>query len=236
MAKAKDKSKDKKPAKAAKPAAGGEKKSKGKKGDGGGKKLAGAIPLAAEGETRVSPSYEPRLKTMYREKIAPALQKEFDIKNKMQIPQIKKIVINCGVKDAVANPKVLDNTLNEITSIAGQKAVLTRARKSIATFKVREGMPLGVRVTLRRARMYEFLDRLINVTIPRVRDFRGINPKSFDGRGNYNFGMKEQIVFPEINYDHVDKVRGMTITVETSAKDNEQARALLREFGMPFKK
>ena len=197
---------------------------------------ASALKIAAPGETRVSPSKEPRMLTLYKSKVVPALMKEFQFSNPMQVPRLSKIVINCAVKDAVANPKVLDTTLEEIMSITGQKAVLTRARKAIAAFKVRQGNAVGVMVTLRRARMYEFLDRLVNVALPRVRDFKGINPKAFDGRGNYSLGIREQIIFPEINYDKVDKVRGMTVTITTTARTNEHARAVLTELGMPFRK
>jgi large subunit ribosomal protein L5 len=209
-----------------------------KKAEGKGKrdKSSSDLPLAAAGETKISPSYEPRLKKIYRETVVPSLMKGGQFRNAMEVPRLKKVVINCAVKEAVGNPKVLDNVLTEISAITGQKAVLTRARKAIATFKVRKGIPLGVRVTLRRARMYEFLDRLMNVSLPRVRDFKGVNPKSFDGRGNYSLGIREQIIFPEINYDKVDKIRGLTITVETSAKKNEHARMLLTELGMPFRK
>ncbi len=197
---------------------------------------ASALKIAAPGETRSSPSKTPRLLTFYKEKVVPAVSKEFQFKNPMQVPRLTKVVVNCAVKEAVANPKVLDGTLEEIMSITGQKAVLTRAKKSIATFKVRKGLAVGVQVTLRRARMYEFLDRLMNVALPRVRDFKGLNPKSFDGRGNYSMGIREQIIFPEINYDRVDKVRGMTVTIGTTAKNNEHARAVLAAFGMPFRK
>ncbi|OFZ22331.1 MAG: 50S ribosomal protein L5 [Bdellovibrionales bacterium GWB1_55_8] len=162
--------------------------------------------------------------------------KEFQFKNPMQVPRLSKVVINCAVKDAVANPKVLDGTFDEIMTIAGQKPVMTRARKAIAAFKVRAGNPVGVVVTLRRARMYEFLDRLMNVALPRVRDFKGVGTKGFDGRGNYSLGLREQIIFPEINYDKVDKIRGMTVTITTTANTNEHARALLTELGMPFRK
>lgn len=197
---------------------------------------ASALKIAAPGETKVSPSKTPRLLSLYRSKVVPALMKEFQYKNAMQVPRITKVVVNCAVKEAVGNPKVLDGTFEEIMAITGQKPVLTRARKSIAAFKVRTGNALGVMVTLRRARMYEFLDRLMNVALPRVRDFKGVNSKSFDGRGNYSFGLREQIIFPEINYDKVDKVRGMTVTITTSANSNEHARALLSELGMPFRK
>ncbi|MBC7691305.1 MAG: 50S ribosomal protein L5 [Methylotenera sp.] len=178
----------------------------------------------------------PRLQKEYNDKVVPALMKEFQFSNSMQVPRLSKIVINCAVKDAVANPKVLDAALEEIMAITGQKGVLTRARKAIAAFKVREGNAVGVMVTLRRARMYEFLDRLMNISLPRVRDFKGVPSKSFDGRGNYSLGIREQIIFPEINYDKVDKVRGMTITITTTAQTNEHARAVLSELGMPFRK
>jgi len=197
---------------------------------------AASVKIAAPGETKVSPSKTPRLQKQYAEKAVPALMKEFQFKNSMQVPRLTKIVVNCAVKDAVANPKVLDGTFEEILAITGQKPVLTRARKAIAAFKVRQGNAVGVMVTLRRARMYEFLDRLMNVALPRVRDFKGVNSKSFDGRGNYSLGIREQIIFPEINYDKVDKIRGMTVTIETTATTNEHARALLTELGMPFRK
>jgi large subunit ribosomal protein L5 len=197
---------------------------------------ASAVKIAAAGETKVSPSKTPRLEKLYREKAIPAMMKQFEFKNSMQVPRLKKVTVNCAVKEAVGNPKVLDGAFDEIMAITGQKPVLTRARKAIATFKVREGNAVGVMVTLRRARMYEFLDRLMNVALPRVRDFKGVPTKSFDGRGNYSLGLREQIIFPEINYDKVDKVRGMTVTIETSATKNEHARALLTELGMPFRK
>lgn len=197
---------------------------------------AASVKIAAAGETKVSPSKTPRLQSHYREKVVPALMKEFQFKNSMQVPRLKKVVINCAVKEAVANPKVLDGTYEEVMAITGQKPVLTRAKKAIAAFKVRKGNTVGVMVTLRRARMYEFLDRFMNVALPRVRDFKGVGSKSFDGRGNYSVGIREQIIFPEINYDKVDKVRGMTITIETTATTNEHARALLNELGMPFRK
>lgn len=194
------------------------------------------VKIAAPGETKSSPSKPARLQKLYGDKVVPALMKELQLSNPMQVPRLTKIVVNCAVKDAVANPKVLDGTFEEIMAITGQKPVMTRAKKAIAAFKVRAGNPVGVMVTLRRARMYEFLDRLMNVALPRVRDFKGVGTKSFDGRGNYSLGIREQIIFPEINYDKVDKVRGMTITIATSAKTNEQARSLLTELGMPFRK
>jgi large subunit ribosomal protein L5 len=207
-------------------------KAKGKKKDAS----SGSVKIAAAGETKVSPSKTARLQVLYGEKVVPTLQKQFQLKNPMQVPKLLKVTVNCAVKEAVGNPKVLDGTYDEIMAITGQKPVLTRARKAIATFKVREGNAVGVMVTLRRARMYEFLDRLMNVALPRVRDFKGVNPKSFNGRGNYSLGIREQIIFPEINYDKVDKVRGMTVTIHTTATTNEQARALLTELGMPFRK
>lgn len=197
---------------------------------------ASALKIAGEGETKISPSQQPRLQKIYREKVVPALMKEFQFNNTMEVPRLTKVTINCAVKDAVANPKVLDGALEELMAITGQKAVLTRAKKAIAAFKVRQGNAVGVMVTLRRARMYEFLDRLMNVALPRVRDFKGVNSKSFDGRGNYSLGIREQIIFPEINYDRVDKIRGMTVTITTTAKTNEHARAVLNELGMPFRK
>jgi len=197
---------------------------------------ASAIKIAAPGDTKTSPSKPPRLLEHYKKKAVPAMMKEFQFKNSMQVPRLSKVVVNCAVKDAVANPKILDGTFEEIMAITGQKPVMTRARKAIAAFKVRSGNAVGVMVTLRRARMYEFLDRLMNVALPRVRDFKGINNKSFDGRGNFSLGIREQIIFPEINYDKVDKIRGMTVTITTTAKTNEHARALLAELGMPFRK
>ena len=176
------------------------------------------------------------LKNLYETKLKYELQQQLNIKNTMEIPKIEKIVLNMGLGEAVQNPKVVDQALLELTSIAGQKAVITRAKKSIATFKVRQGMPIGVRVTLRRNRMYDFLSKLINVALPRVRDFRGIIPNGFDGRGNYSLGITEHIIFPEIDYDTIEKIRGLNITIVTTAKTNEHARALLDVFGMPFRK
>jgi large subunit ribosomal protein L5 len=164
------------------------------------------------------------------------MMKKFEYKSVMQVPKVEKIVINMGVGEAVQNSKVLDNAVEDLTSISGQKPVITRAKKSIAGFKLREGMPIGVKVTLRGARMYDFLDKLINISLPRVRDFRGISPKSFDGRGNYTLGVKEQLIFPEISYDKIDKVRGMDVVIVTTANTDEEAFALLSEMGMPFRK
>ena len=176
-----------------------------------------------------------RFKELYSKKIKNQMKEKFGYQNVHQIPKIEKVIVNSCTRDAVTNAKVLDKIQNELSVITGQKPVLSRAKKSIASFKVRQGMPLGAYVTLRGAKMYEFLDRLINVSLPRVRDFRGISSKSFDGKGNYTLGMKEQIIFPEIEYDKIDKIRGMSISVVTSAKTNDEARELLRFFGMPFK-
>jgi large subunit ribosomal protein L5 len=179
-------------------------------------------------------NYQPRLRKDYDERIAPAMMERFGYKNRMEIPRLEKIVINMGVGEATQDKKKVEVAASEMELIAGQKPVITKAKKSIAQFKLREGMPIGVKVTLRRERMYEFLDRLITVALPRVRDFRGLNPKSFDGRGNYAMGLKEQIIFPEISYDKIDKVRGMDIIVTTTAKTDEEARELLRLFNFPF--
>ena len=179
-------------------------------------------------------AYMPRLKAHYRETIRPAMKQEFGYKNDMQIPRLDKIVINMGVGEAVSDSKKIKAAEADLALIAGQKPVITKAKTSIAGFKLREQMPIGVKVTLRRDRMYEFLDRLVTVALPRVRDFRGVNPKSFDGRGNYAMGLKEQIIFPEISYDQIEKVRGMDIIVTTTAKTDEEARELLRLFGFPF--
>ena len=176
-----------------------------------------------------------RLKELYKEKVAPAMQQEFSYKNPMQIPSITKIVVNMGVGEAAQNSKLMEGALADMTKITGQKPVVTRARKSIANFKLRDGMPVGCRVTLRGERMWEFLDRLVNVSLPRIRDFKGVSPKSFDGRGNYTLGIKEQIIFPEIDYDKVDKIRGMDITICTTAGTNEEGYALLKHFSMPFR-
>lgn len=177
-----------------------------------------------------------RLKKKYDEEIAPALLTQFGYKNKMELPRLDKIVINMGVGEATEDRKALDGALKDMEAIVGQKPILTHSKKSIATFKLREGMAIGCKVTLRREKMYEFLDRLVTTALPRVRDFRGVSNKSFDGHGNYAFGLKEQIVFLEINYDSVDKVRGMDIVIATTAKTDEEAKALLAGFGMPFMK
>ena len=176
----------------------------------------------------------PRLKTMYQQEVAPALMKKFEDKSVMQIPRLDKIVINVGCGDAKDNAKALDAVVKEISAITGQKAVTTKARKSVANFKLREGMAVGVKVTLRQDKMWEFLDRLFNVALPRVRDFRGISANSFDGRGNYALGIKEQLIFPEIDYDKIEKIRGMDIVMCTTAKTDEEARELLKLLGAPF--
>ncbi|HHW24046.1 MAG TPA: 50S ribosomal protein L5 [Bacillota bacterium] len=177
-----------------------------------------------------------RLKEYYKNEVAPALMKRFGYKNVMQIPRLEKVVLNVGAGDAKDNPKVIDNVINELTLIAGQKAVPTVAKKSIANFKVRQGMKIGVKVTLRGERMYEFIDKLFNFALPKVRDFKGINPNGFDGRGNYSLGLKEQLIFPEIDYDKVEKIRGMNITFVTTARTDEEARELLSLLGAPFAK
>ncbi len=176
-----------------------------------------------------------RLQEQYQEKVVPQLVQQFAYQSAMQVPRIEKITLNMGVGEAAADKKHMEHALNDMQKIAGQKPVVTKARKSVAGFKIREGWPIGCKVTLRRERMYEFLDRLINIAIPRVRDFRGLNPKSFDGRGNYNLGIKEQIIFPEVDYDKVDTIRGLDITITTSATTNEEGRALLAGFNFPFK-
>lgn len=176
-----------------------------------------------------------RLRDRFHKEIAPALQKELALKNPMAVPRLHKIVVNMGVGEATQNAKILDPAVGELGQITGQKPVVTRAKKSIAAFKVREGMPIGAMVTLRGDRMYEFLDRLLNVVLPRVRDFRGVSTKSFDGRGNYTLGLRDQLIFPEIDYAKVDKLKGMNVTIVTTAKNDTEARALLRSFGMPFR-
>lgn len=176
-----------------------------------------------------------RLKEKYRKEIAPALAKQFDIKNPMAVPRIEKIVLNMGVGEAIANSKALDAAADELRQVSGQKPVITKAKKSIASFKLRQGMNIGTMVTLRGERMYEFLDRFITVALPRVRDFRGVSAKAFDGRGNYTLGIREQMIFPEIDFNKIDKVRGMNISIVTTASSDDQAFALLKAFGMPFR-
>ncbi len=180
-------------------------------------------------------SYQPRLRVRYDQEIAPALMKRFSYKNRMQVPRLVKIVINMGMGEAVTNPKLVDAAVTELTAITGQKPVITRAKKAIATFKLRENMPIGTMVTLRRERMWEFFDRLVTLALPRVRDFRGTSAKAFDGSGNYTLGLKEQIVFPEIDFDRVEKTKGMNITFVTTAGTDEEAKELLAHLGMPFR-
>jgi large subunit ribosomal protein L5 len=179
-------------------------------------------------------SYAPRLKVMYEQELRPHLKDELGVSSLMDVPRIEKITLNMGVGEAKTDAKQLDSALDELTIIAGQRAQVRRARKSIAQFKIREGMPIGAKVTVRGDRMYEFLDRLISIALPRIRDFRGLNPRAFDGRGNYSLGIREQIIFPEINYDDIQQVRGLDVAITTSAKNDEQAVALLRGLGMPF--
>jgi large subunit ribosomal protein L5 len=178
----------------------------------------------------------PRLQKKYNDQIVPALQEEFKYSNPHEIPRIVKVVANMGLGEAVQNPKIIDGAQSELSRLTGQRAIVTRAKQSIATFKLRQGMPIGCAVTLRRDNMWEFLDRLMNVALPRVRDFRGINPKGFDGQGNFSMGVREHIIFPEIDYDKTDKIKGLNITVVTTAKTDEEARSLLAHLGMPFRK
>ncbi|MBN1656008.1 MAG: 50S ribosomal protein L5 [Deltaproteobacteria bacterium] len=180
--------------------------------------------------------YCPRLLQHYKEKVMPELMKEFSLTNRLAVPRLQKVVLNIGLGEAIQNPKLIETAVTELAMISGQKPVVTRARKSISSFKLREGAAIGVTVTLRRFYMYEFVDRLFSVALPRVRDFRGVSPNAFDGRGNYTLGLREQIIFPEINYDKVDKIKGMSVTFTTTAPNDEQGRALLRGLGMPFRK
>ncbi len=179
--------------------------------------------------------YESRLKKKYRDEVTPQLMKDFDFKNVMQVPKLDRIVVNMGLGDAVQNAKLIESATEELTAITGRKPVVTRAKKSIANFKLREGMPIGAMVTLRGDQMYDFLDRLVTIALPRTRDFRGTSPKAFDGRGNYTLGIKVQIVFPEVSYDKIDRIKGMNVTFVTTAQNDDQGRALLRSLGMPFR-
>lgn len=196
-------------------------------------KAADAPPKAKEPKV---PAPKARLSEFYRDKVVAGLQQTLNLKNVMEVPRISKITINMGVGEAVADKKIMDNAVGDLTKITGQKPKVTRARKSVATFKVRDGLAIGAMVTLRGARMYEFLDRLVSIAMPRIRDFRGVSARSFDGRGNYNFGVKEQIIFPEIAYDQIDAIRGMDITITTTARDDKAGRALLEAFSFPFRK
>jgi large subunit ribosomal protein L5 len=218
---------------AAKKAARAEAKAKGGKGGGKGKGGAGAnLEVASERVKRSSPA---RLRKLYDAEIRGKLISEFSLANRMEAPRLTRITINMGLGEAVSNPKILDTAVEELGAITGQRPVVTKAKKSIAVFKLRAGQKIGAMVTLRRDQMYEFLDRLINFALPRVRDFKGVSPKSFDGRGNYTLGIREEIIFPEINYERIDKPKGMNITFNTTAADDDQGRALLRHFGMPFR-
>jgi large subunit ribosomal protein L5 len=208
---------------------GGGKSAKGGKGGKGG---GSAQELSAERVHRATP---PRLQKIYETEVRQKLKQEFGLANVMEVPRLQKITINVGLGEAVTNPKLLDTAVEELSAITGQKPVVTKAKKSIAVFKLRAGQKIGVMVTLRRAQMYEFLDRLIGFALPRVRDFKGVSPKAFDGRGNYTLGVRENIIFPEINYDRLDKPKGMNITFTTNARNDEQGRALLRHLGMPFR-
>jgi large subunit ribosomal protein L5 len=201
---------------------------KGRKAEGGAKADAAPVTSTAEGVT-------PRFIDKYRTQVVPALTKQFSYKNPNQVPRLQKVVLNMGLGQAVTNPKIIDTAVEEMRAIAGQKPVVTRARKAIASFKLREGTPIGVTVTLRKNNMWEFVDRLITLGLPRTRDFRGVSRKAFDGQGNYTLGLKEQIIFPEINYDRIDTIKGMNITFVTTAKTDEEGRALLQQLGMPFR-
>jgi large subunit ribosomal protein L5 len=185
--------------------------------------------------TKSKETYVPRLKQRYEEEIRPRLKDELELSSIMEVPQVSKITLNMGVGEAKTNAKALDSAMDELTLIAGQRAQVRRAKKSIAGFKIRDGMPIGAKVTLRGARMYEFLDRLVSIALPRIRDFRGLSPRSFDGRGNYSIGLREQVIFPEIDYDDIDAVRGLDVAITTTAETDEHAHALLRELGLPFR-
>ncbi len=221
------------PAKGEAKAKGGGAEAKGGKGGGGDK--------GAKGKKEAAPAQEykrtgpPRLKAIYQKDVVPRLMQEFKYKNPMQVPRLQKVTINMGLGEAVQNPKILDSAVEELRTISGQSPVVTRAKKAIANFKLRQGLKIGAMVTLRRERMWEFLDRLINLALPRVRDFKGVSLRAFDGRGNYSLGIREQIIFPEINYDKIDKIKGLNISIVTSAATDEEGRALLRFLGMPFR-
>jgi large subunit ribosomal protein L5 len=210
------------------PKKGGDKKGTPDAGKKGGKKEA----APAQEYKRSAP---PRLKTLYQTDVVPRLMKEFNYSNPMQVPRLQKITVNMGLGEAVANPKILESAVEELRAIAGQQPVVTRAKKAIANFKLRQGLKIGAMVTLRRERMWEFLDRLVSLALPRVRDFKGVSPRAFDGRGNYSMGIREQIIFPEINYDKIDKIKGLNVSIVTSAATDEEGRALLRFLGVPFR-
>ena len=220
-------------------AAKAEKKEAKGEGKGGGKKEGKGGKEKGKKEAAPTPVYKrtapPRLKTVYEKEVVPRLMKEFSYSNVMQVPRLRKITINMGLGEAVANPKILDSAVDELRTIAGQAPVVTKAKKAIANFKLRQGLKIGAMVTLRRERMWEFLDRLVSLALPRVRDFKGVPPRAFDGRGNYSLGIREQIIFPEINYDKVDKIKGLNISIVTTARTDDEGRALLRHLGMPFR-
>jgi large subunit ribosomal protein L5 len=218
---------------------GGDKPAKGERGEKGGKKAkGGAAAAATPSQAAVHSSAEavpPRLADKYKGEVIPALTKQFNYKNPNQVPRLQKIVVNMGLGAAVANPKIIDTAVEELRAIAGQKPVVTRAKKAIANFKLRQGLPIGAMVTLRSARMWEFLDRLVSIALPRTRDFKGVSRKAFDGKGNYTLGLREQIIFPEINYDKIDAIKGLNISFVTTARTDEEGRALLQQLGMPFR-
>jgi large subunit ribosomal protein L5 len=224
---------DNKPAKDAKPAkdqkSGGDKKPRGER------RVEAAAPLEKAASPKAASGGKSRLRDVYAKKVVPSLTKDFGYKNPMAVPRLQKVAINIGLGEATGNSKLMDGAVNELAAISGQKPVVTKAKKSIAAFKLREGMAIGCMVTLRGDRMFEFLDRLMNVALPRVRDFRGVSPKSFDGRGNYTLGLKDQLIFPEIDYNRVEKTKGMNISITTSAKTDAEGLALLRHLGMPFR-
>ncbi len=219
--------------------AAGDKAGDKKAGKAGKKEAAGVKPggqtEARGAERQPDEKLTPRLKEAYRSQVVPALMKEFGYKNPMQVPKMERVVLNVGMGEAIQNVKLLESAANELGIVTGQRAVVTRAKKAIAGFKLRQGMPIGAKVTLRGDRMYEFFDRLVTLALPRIRDFRGVSPKAFDGRGNYTLGLKEQLIFPEINYDSVASIHGMDITIVTTAKTNDEGKALLRHMGMPFR-
>jgi large subunit ribosomal protein L5 len=212
------------------------KKPEGQRKKGGGKKeKAPATIQAAPGKAQARGEHPARLGVAYKEQVIPALMKDFGYKNPMQVPKLEKIVVNMGLGEAITNNKLIEQAEEQMMAITGQKGVVTRSRKSIANFKLRENQAIGCMVTLRKDRMYEFFDRLVSIALPRVRDFKGVSSKSFDGKGNYTLGIKEQIIFPEINYDRIEKIKGMNVTIVTTAKSDEEGRALLKYFGMPFR-
>ena len=216
----------------------GGKAPEGKGGDrakGGDRKAAKGEPKSAGPTVAIKRTAPPRVQTLYKEEVIPRLMKEFGHKNTMQVPKLVKITVNMGLGEAIGNPKIVDHAVEELRAITGQSPVVTKAKKSIATFKLREGQKIGAMVTLRRERMWEFFDRLVSFALPRVRDFKGISPRSFDGRGNFSMGVREQIIFPEINYDKIDKIKGMNISIGTTAKTDDEGRALLKYLGMPFR-